>query len=81
MENKQISFDGNNPALIRELMKKYGDSKFPFYGTNTEGEEIEIHIGKTNMIYKTYQKNGFVRVNYYDENGLPDGETFDGKWR
>ena len=81
MENKQISFDGNNPALIRELMKKYGDSKFPFYGTNKEGEEIEIHIGKTSVIHKTYQKNGWLRANHYDENGLPAGEIFEGRWR
>lgn len=81
MKDNKIFFDNNNPKLIRNLMEKYGDSKFPFYGKNENGEDIEIHIGKTDVIYKTYQNNGWIRVNYYDENGLPNGETFDGRWK
>ena len=80
MANKEIVFDGNNPELICKLMEEHGDSTFPFYGTNDLGEEIEIHIAKTSVIHKTYQKNGWVRLNYYDEHGLPAGEMFDGKW-
>lgn len=75
-----ICFDGNNPKLLRSLMEKHGNSKFPFYGENEDGERVEIHIGKSNIVYKTYQKNGWLRANYFDENGLPDGEIFEGKW-
>lgn len=77
----EIFFDGNNPNLLRDLMLEYGDSEFPFYGTNEDGEDIEIHICKTGIIYKTCQSNGWVRVNHYDEEGLPAGETFEGKWK
>lgn len=80
MEN-EIYFDGNNPELIRSLMEQYGDSIFPFFGTNSEGEDIEIHICKTSIIHKTYQKNGWVRANHFDENGLPSGEIFEGRWK
>ena len=62
-------------------MKGHGNSQFPFFGENEDGERIEIHIAEDSIIYKTYQKNGWIRVNYFDENGIEDGETFDGKWK
>lgn len=80
MDN-EIYFDGNNPKLIRSLMEEHGDSKFPYYGKNEDGEDIEIHICKTSIIHKTYQNNGWVRANYYDENGYPNGEMFEGRWK
>lgn len=80
MENC-IVFDGNNPELIRNLMEQYGDSKFPYHGINEDGEDIEIHICKSSVVHKTYQNNGWLRVNYYDKNGLPNGEMFDGRWK
>jgi len=81
MNDTGIFFDSNNPKLICKLMEEYGESTFPFFGTNEEGEDIELHISKTSLIYKTYQTNGWVRLNYFDENGAPAGETFDGKWK
>ena len=77
----KIFFDSTDPALLRSLMKEYGDSKYPFDGENACGEKTEIHIAKDSIIYKTMQKNGWVRVNYFDENGIEAGETFDGRWR
>lgn len=77
----KIFFDSTDPALLRSLMNEYGDSKYPFDGENENGEKTEIHIGKEEIIYKTMQKNGWVRVNYFDENGYEAGETFDGRWR
>lgn len=77
----KIFFDSTDPALLRSLMAEYGDSKYPFYGESACGEKTEIHIGKEGIIYKTMQKNGWIRVNYFDENGYEAGEAFDGKWR
>ncbi len=65
----------------RELMRLYGDSEQAFHGRNADGEQIELHIASDSIILKTSQKNGWVRVNYYDENGYDAGETFEGKWR
>lgn len=81
MFENQVQFDSNNPGLIRNLMKEYGNSDSPFFGKNDEGEDIEIHISKDSIIYKTYQSNGWLRVNYFDSDGYPAGETFDGRWR
>ncbi|MBP1581121.1 MAG: hypothetical protein J6A26_01825 [Oscillospiraceae bacterium] len=81
MNTNEVFFDSNNPKLLRNLMKEHGDSTFPFYGKNDEGEDIEIHICKTNIIFKTYQANGWVRANHFDEDGLPAGEMFEGRWK
>ncbi len=77
----EIYFDSNNPSLLRDLMLEYGNSQFPFHGTNEDGEEVEIHICSTSIIHKTYQSNGWIRANYFNENGLPDGEIFEGRWK
>lgn len=77
----KIFFDNTDPALLRSLMEEYGDSKYPFDGENEYGEKTEIHISKKEIIYKTMQSNGWVRVSYFDENGIEAGETFDGRWR
>lgn len=81
MNKTRIFFDSTNPSLLRSLMEEYGDSKYPFDGENEDGEKTEIHISKEEIIYKTMQKNGWVRVNYFDENGIEAGETFDGRWK
>jgi hypothetical protein len=81
MSNNEVFFDGNDPKLLRNLMEQHGTSEFPFYGKNEDGEDIEIHICKTSIILKTNQHNGWLRVNYFDESGLPAGETFEGRWR
>ena len=76
MEN-QINFDSTNPALLRQLMKEHGDSPAPFVGTNDDGERITISIGTNIILLTTYQKNGWIRKNYFDANGNPAGETFE----
>lgn len=81
MSDNKIFFDSNNPELLRSLMEEYGDSKYPFDGKNEYGEDTEIHIHKDLIIYKTMQSNGWVRVNYFNEDGIEDGETFDGRWK
>lgn len=80
IDKNEIQFDSNDPKLLRTLMKEHGSSRFPFYGKNDEGEDIEIHISKNSIIYKTYQSNGWLRANHYDADGYPAGETFEGRW-
>lgn len=48
---------------------------------NEDGEDVVIVLEQgEGMEMKTFQNNGWVRVNYYDENGAHDGETFAGRW-
>lgn len=66
----------------RELIAKYGESNTMFTGENAEGEMVTMSIDKENgIVLKTYQTNGWVRVNYYNKDGVAEGETFEGKWR
>lgn len=65
----------------KALIDLYGDSKTMFFGTNEDGEHVLLSIASTGIVLKTEQENGWVRVNYYDENGCSVGEGFDGKWR
>ena len=66
----------------RELIVKYGDASTMFTGENADGEMVTLSIDKENgIVLKTNQKNGWVRVNYYNKEGVAEGETFEGKWR
>ena len=60
-----------------ELMKQYPGL---WTGRNADGESVLVAISLSGIKVSTNQKNGWVRVNYYDAEGLPSGETFDGKW-
>ena len=71
-----------DPAGRRELIEKYGDSKDMYFGENADGEEVAVSIDKENgIILKTNQHNGWIRVNYYDKDGIATGKSFDGRWR
>lgn len=66
----------------KELIAKYGDSNTMFTGENADGEMVTLSIDKENgIVLKTNQTNGWVRVNYYNKEGVAEGETFEGKWR
>lgn len=66
----------------RELIKKYGNSNTMFTGENADGEMVTVSIDKDRgIVLKTYQNNGWVRVNYYNKEGIAEGEGFDGKWK
>lgn len=69
----------NDPDTKIRLMRKYGHCG-PFVGHNAEGEKVVLSIAPDSIILETYQKNGWIRKNYFDSCGFPDGEMFDGKW-
>lgn len=61
----------------RELIRRHHGL---WTGTNTDGESVLAAISASGIKLTTNQDNGWVRVNYYDAQGTPSGETFDGKW-
>ena len=77
----ELAKDFNNRETRVLLMKEFGDSKQVFSGINEDEKAILISIAKDNIIVKTNQSNGWVRINYYDENGNPEGESFEGRHR
>lgn len=61
---------------------KNGKVKRGLYSSKNEnGEDLTILVeDKRGFDVYTNQRNGWVRVNYYDEVGECTGEAFDGKW-
>lgn len=72
--------DWNDIAERDRLMDEYSDSEFPFHGTNSEGEDITIHITHEAIVTVTYQANGWIRENHYRRSDYTTEELFTGKW-
>lgn len=75
---------GKNFADIltrREIIKEYQDANTTFSGHNENEENVELHVSPDGIILKTYQENGYVRVNYYNAEGFEEGESFEGRWK
>lgn len=50
-------------------------------GKNEDGEDVVVGLEeKVAMTIKTFQNNGWVRVDDYDGNGLLDSSTYEGRW-
>lgn len=77
----ELGRDFGKVETRRKIMEQYGDCKSIFCGNNEDGEMVEIHVSADGIILKTFQLNGWVRVNDYDVNGYDCGETFEGKWK
>lgn len=60
----------------KELIEKLKDSQTLYVGTNEEGETIHLSATNDGMYVRTYQSNGWVRVNHYDKEGVMDEETY-----
>lgn len=80
MMNLTFAFDPADLRSMCELMDKYGESEMMFLGVNTNGEDTTISIATENIVYVTYQHNGWVRKNIYWRDGTRE-ETFDGRWK
>lgn len=75
---------GKNFADIlarREIIKEYQNANTTFSGNNENGEKVELHVSENGIILKTYQENGYVRVNYYNAEEFEEGESFEGRWK
>lgn len=70
----------DNVETRRMIVELYKDVDTAFTGNNEHNETVELHISDEGMIIKTYQNNGWLRVNYYDKDGAAEGETFEGRW-
>ena len=67
--DKLIINDWHDLKHLKELMEEYGDSEYPFFGENENGENIIISIFKDRITVETFQHNGYCRVNHYHPDG------------
>lgn len=65
----------------KKLIDLYGDVNDMFTGHNSDGEMVCVSFDKeTGIVLKTYQENGWLRVNHYDKEGWLTDEGFEGRW-
>lgn len=63
----------------KAFMNKVGTGLYS--GKNEDGQQLAIVVNEGGMEISTYQKNHWVRVNYFNEDGFADGESFNGRWK
>ena len=76
-----INIDFSDPKSVKTNINKYKNLDYMIFGKNTDDEDMDISLSEDGVVTKTYQNNGWLRVNYYDENGFMECETFEGRWR
>lgn len=76
----ELSREMNTAEGRRKVIELYKDSDTSYSGVNEDGETVLVSISETGLVVKTFQSNGWCRVNYYDSNGVAEGETFEGRW-
>ena len=78
--NELVQSFANRAARVDliALLSKVNDS---FTGKNQDGEDILISANESGLVLRTYQHNGWIRINYYDECGFESEESFEGKWK
>ena len=66
----EVNFSDRRACL--KLMDEHGNSKMPFFGENTEGENVIISINHDNITVDTFQKNGWCRRNVLWRDGMTE---------
>lgn len=77
---RTISFDPTDLNGMCRMMDEYGDSASMFSGTNESGEDIWISICPDTITVRTFQDNGWARIDTYDRDGTCE-QIFDGRWK
>lgn len=78
-----IRIDFNDLWAMRDVMNKYGDDGIngcdSLSETNDEGELNFVEIFSDSILVRTYQHNGWTRINQLRYDGTSE-ELFDGRW-
>lgn len=78
----ELSSRFSDAEVRRQIIQEYGDSPNMFFGENADGEKVIMSVSREKgIVLATYQKNGWLRINYYDADGFAQDETFDGRWK
>lgn len=80
MRLNELAKDFDRCEIRRTLMREFGESETAYSGVNADGEDVLLSIFSDRIIVSTNQRNGWVRVNFYDADGYAEGETFKGRW-
>lgn len=75
----KLKTDLGNPEQVKDLINNNESS---LYDTvNEDGEKVFVYLDKgIGMDVKTYQENGWIRVDSFDNDGFKTDEMFEGRW-
>lgn len=73
---ERLTKDFDDIENRRTLMREYGNYPDMLIGINSNGERTAISINPDNIVVTTYQDNGWIRENYYNESGFAAGERY-----
>ena len=73
--------DIGSEEIRRKLMKEVGGGEKVMMEENENGEDVVLDVSSDEIIQLTFQKNGWVRRNYYNAEGRAVEENFRGVWR
>ena len=73
----QLSF--NETKDVRKFIEETESGLYS--GVNEDGDKVAVLVEQgVGLEVLTNQKNGWIRVNEYDEDGCLEIETFRGRW-
>lgn len=81
MNNESMKFDIrlSSPECVKKLIQETESGMYS--SVSNDGEEVVVYIQQNrSMDVHFYQKNGWIRVDGYDEDGFKTAETFSGRW-
>ena len=73
-----IHLDPTDFESMLTLMDTYGDSQYPYFWENENGEMVSISIFPDQIVTMTYQSYGWHRKNVYWRDGTRE-ELFEGR--
>lgn len=78
---EEIASQFSTPEGRKKIIKFYGVAPNMYVGKNEIGEDVTLAVSPSGIKLETYQRNGWVRLNYYNTDGNSSGETYGGRWK
>lgn len=76
IKSEKVVIDFNDWSSILKAMKNYSTIDYPLNSTNQDGERQLISIWSDKIIVRTFQSNGWTRINTYHDDYTTE-ETFE----
>ena len=59
----------DNLTELRAVMDRHGEAYATYFGANERGEDIQVTVTHDRLALRTYQSNGWQRVDVYRREG------------
>ncbi|HDR7066985.1 TPA: hypothetical protein QCW42_004091 [Bacillus cereus] len=77
--SEKLAWDFSDREEIKRLIETTENGMYESH--NEDGNKVIVFVQQgAGLDTHTYQSNGWIRVDSYDENGFWEGDTFSGRW-